>query len=118
MPLKPLTIREEIAPGNGVVIFHLEGQLDTHSFEELNGCIQSHFDESRFNLLFNLTGVDYISSTCVGVFLSTLATATQNGGQVVIVNPVPKVQVVFDLFGLMQMFKVSTDLTSGLAQFP
>lgn len=115
MPAKDLEIREEL--NGNVVVLRLDGELNTHSFEMLNTSIQSQFDRDRFKLLLDLTGVNYISSTCVGVFLSAYATAMQNSGQIVILNPAPKVKVVFDLFGLTQMFKIATDMPGALALF-
>ena len=116
MPAHGLSIREEVTGGDKAVIFFLDGQLDTHSFEDLNETIQGHLDNGRFGLLFDLTGVDYVSSTCMGVFLSALSACTQNGGQIIVLNAAPKVRVVFELFGLTDMFMLTSDRQAALAQ--
>lgn len=116
MPANTLNIREEPACANKAVILYLDGQLDTHSFEQLNTAIQNNFDANRFSILFDLTGVDYISSTCMGVFLSALSTCTQNNGQIIVLNTAPKVRVVFELFGLTEMFTLTNDRDAALAQ--
>lgn len=116
MPAHGLSIREEVTGGDKAVIFFLDGQLDTHSFEDLNEAIQGHLDNGRFSLLFDLTGVDYVSSTCMGVFLSALSACAQNGGQIIVLNAAPKVRVVFELFGLTDMFTLTSDRQAALAQ--
>jgi anti-anti-sigma factor len=116
MPANSLNIREEITCADKAVILYLDGQLDTHSFEQLNTAIQNSFDANRFSILFDLTGVDYISSTCMGVFLSALSTCTQNNGQIIVLNTAPKVRVVFELFGLTEMFTLTNDRGAALAQ--
>lgn len=117
MPANDLRIREEMLQTGGVILFHLDGQLDTHSFEELNNAIQARFDEDHFKMIFDMAGVDYISSTCVAVFLSALATAVQNGGLLVLLSPAPKVKMVFDLFGLQDELKICNDMKSAIGLF-
>lgn len=116
MPANTLSVREELTDGDKAVIFYVDGQLDTYSFELLTSAIQAHLDENRFRLLFDLTGVNYISSTCVGVFLAAFSTCEQNGGVIIILNPAPKVQVVFESFGLTEMFVLTNDRNAALAR--
>jgi len=111
-----LRIREELTDDKKAVIFVLDGQLDTYSFELLNTAIQSHFEEKRFRFLFDITGVDYVSSTCMGVLMAALSTSVDNGGLIVILNAAPKVRVVFELFGLTEMFTLTTDRQVALAK--
>lgn len=116
MPAYKLRIREEVTEDNEAVIFVLDGQLDTYSFELLNTAIQTHFEQKRFRFLFDITGVDYVSSTCVGVLMAALSTSIQNGGQIIILNAAPKVRVVFEMFGLTEMFTLTTDRQEALAK--
>jgi anti-anti-sigma factor len=116
MPTFKLRLREELTEDKKAVIFVLDGQLDTYSFELLNGAIQSHFEAKRFKFLFDITGVDYVSSTCMGVLMAALSTSIQNGGQIIILNAAPKVRVVFELFGLTEMFTLTTDRQAALAK--
>jgi anti-anti-sigma factor len=116
MPAFKLRIREEVTEDNRAVVFVLDGQLDTQSFELLNTSIQSHFDEKRYRFLFDITGVDYVSSTCMGVLLAALSTSIENGGLIIILNAAPKVRVVFELFGLTDLFTLTTDREAALTK--
>ncbi|MGD0092725.1 MAG: STAS domain-containing protein [Planctomycetota bacterium] len=114
MPANELSISEEFTDDKKAVVFSLVGQLDTYSFELLNTAIQSHLDAQRFRFLFDLSGVDYVSSSCMGVFMAAYSTCVENGGLVVILNPAPKVRVVFELFGLTDMFTLTSDRQAAL----
>jgi anti-sigma B factor antagonist len=116
MPAYKLRIREEVTEDNKAVLFALEGQLDAQSFELLHTAIQSHFDQNRYRFLFDLTGVDYVSSTCMGVLLAALSTSIENGGMIVILNAAPKVKVVFDLFGLSDLFTLTNNREEALTK--
>jgi len=116
MPAYKLRIREEVTEDNRAVIFVLDGQLDTQSFDLLNTAIQSHFEERRYRFLFDITGVDYVSSTCMGVLLAALTTSFENGGRIIILNAAPKVRVVFELFGLTELFTLTSDREGALAK--
>jgi anti-sigma B factor antagonist len=114
MPASDLSIHEELTADGKAVVFYLDGQLDTHSFELLNSAIRPHFEEQRFRFMFDLTAVDYISSTAIGVFMAACSTCVDNGGLIIILNPAPKVRVVFELFGLTEMFTLTTDRQAAL----
>ena len=117
MPKDDLIIKDEVLPGGEIVVIRLEGQLDNYNYEPLNTIVQKHFDATHYKLIFDLGRVVYIASTSVGIFLAAIATAEENGGGIVIVNPTIKVKVVFESFGLMQMFKVSDTVQAAMSQF-
>jgi anti-sigma B factor antagonist len=92
--------------GKDACILTLEGFLDAHTFERLDEQITSLFDQGVYKVIANLKGVEYISSAGAGVFIGSLATAQESGGDIVLVDPTPNVQEVFDLLGLSQIFRI------------
>jgi anti-anti-sigma factor len=53
----------------------------------------------------------------MGVFISTLARAQERQGEIVLVNPAHKVKAIFEMFGLMDAFKIVPDMNAALAAF-
>lgn len=99
---------------NGVAHISLSGFLDAHTFEQLEKAFNDLFDEKVFKVIVDLSKLDYISSAGVGVFISAISNAQDNGGNVVLTNPVPNVREVFDLLGLSQIFPFAVDMKSAL----
>ncbi len=98
-------------------LFTLEGFLDAHTFEQLDETIQSIFEKNVFNIVADMTGVEYISSAGAGVFIGSLSVAQEGGGNIVLVNPTENVREVFDLLGLSQIFMIEPDIDAALAKF-
>jgi len=92
--------------GNGVHLLILKGFLDAHTFEQLDEAIMDLFDKDIHRIVADLSGVEYISSAGAGVFIGSLATAQENEGNIVLLNPTPNVREVFELLGLSQIFNL------------
>lgn len=109
-----LTINQEMM-GSDLCILSLAGFLDAHTFEQLDEAIGDLYDQGVFKIVADLAGVEYISSAGAGVFIGSLATAQESGGDIVLVNPTPNVQEVFDLLGLSQIFKILANMEEAQA---
>jgi anti-sigma B factor antagonist len=110
-------IEKEALPEKGVVVLHLGGYLDAHTFERLEEAIANLFNEGHYKLVVDLERVEYISSAGAGVFIGTLSEAHEHDGDIVLMNPTPNVREVFDLLGLTQVFQVVDDCPAALAAF-
>jgi anti-sigma B factor antagonist len=110
-------IEKEILPDKGVVLMHLAGFLDAHTFERLEEAISGLFAKGHYKLVVDLAGVEYISSAGAGVFIGTLSEAHEHNGNIVLMNPTPNVREVFDLLGLTQIFQIVDDCPAALAAF-
>ena len=85
---------------DGIMQLTVRGHLDAHSFERLDGAIEEMFERNTYQLIVDLSSVDYISSAGAGA----IGKAHENDGNVVLLNPSPNVQEVFDLLGLSPIF--------------
>ncbi|MBP5232476.1 MAG: STAS domain-containing protein [Planctomycetes bacterium] len=110
-----LTIDIQNLPDEKTMI-KLRGFLDAHTFEQLDSAIQELFSQGKYRLVVDLKDVEYISSAGAGVFIGSLAIAQENGGNIIITQPTPNVQEVFDLLGLSQIFTIFETSEEGLAQ--
>jgi anti-anti-sigma factor len=76
----------------------LSGRIDTHTYQILDQRLGPVLgDVTIDNLVLDLEGVTYISSAGVrSVFRARKALATR-GGKVLVLNPQPQIQKVFDI---------------------
>jgi anti-sigma B factor antagonist len=87
-----------------VTLIHVAGWLDAHTFEYMEQTVNNIFSEGKCRIAIDLSQVEYISSAGAGVFIGSLATAHEKGGNIVLMNPTEPVKEVFDMLGLSQVF--------------
>lgn len=112
--LQELTItREDL--DEEISLLTLRGPLAIPTFLGLEDDLADLFEEERFRLLVDLAGVNYISSTGVGVFINAQVRCQENGGNLVLVSPTTAVNRIFDVLGLTQAFTIVKDREAALA---
>ena len=102
---------------DSICLVKLAGFLDAHTFEQLDETITELFDDDQYKIIADLSGLEYISSAGAGVFIGGLATAQENGGNIVICRPTENVHEVFDLLGLTQIFTISASVDASKGEF-
>ena len=75
----------------------LAGRLDTHTFGDLDLQLDPLLASSIQSLVLDLAGLDYISSAGVRSIFKARKALSERGGKVVVVNPQPQIQKVFDV---------------------
>jgi anti-sigma B factor antagonist len=101
----------------GVVLVSIDGYLDAHTFERLEQTMAELFNRKQFNIVVDLSGVEYISSAGAGVFIHALNESHENKGNIVLMKPTANVREVFDLLGLTLFFQIVDDKVAALANF-
>ena len=93
-----MSLSIEIAPvGNGSQRVSLAGRLDTHTYGELDQQLAPVLGSQIQSLILDLAGLDYISSAGVRSIFKARKALAARGGKVVVVNPKPQIQKVFDV---------------------
>lgn len=88
-----------------VTIFHLEGQLDSKSIQELEREILQQKENAQEGAwVMDLTKLAYISSAGVAIFIG-LGYEAQNKGGLCFFGATSKVFSVFELLGLTDVFR-------------
>ena len=84
----------------------LDGRLDTHTFGELDQRLAPLLASDIQSLVLDLAGLDYISSAGIrSIFKARKALAARQG-KVLVVNPQPQIQKVFDLVKAVPMNEI------------
>ena len=93
-----MSLTIESAPlANGNQRLALTGRLDTHSYGELDRQLAPLLASGIQSLVLDLAGLDYISSAGVRSIFKARKALSAHGGKVVVVNPQPQIQKVFDV---------------------
>lgn len=102
---------------NGVVYFELEGLLDAHNFETLEGLFEKYFETGIYRFVVNIKKLSYVSSAGAGVFIGAVGSCQDNDGNVVLVQPSQEVREIFELLGVMQVFPVAENRGQAMDLF-
>ncbi len=84
----------------------LSGRLDTMTSNELASTLSEVFEEGFENLVFDLSGLDYISSAGLRVFLSAQKKINAEGLQMKVVGSNESVKEVFEVTGFTSIIKI------------
>ena len=108
-------LRTEIgAPSNGSQRVALGGRLDTHTYGELDQALAPVLANPAItSLVLDLAGLDYISSAGIrSVFKARKALAAR-AGKVLVVNPQPQIQKVFDMVKAVPLNEIFTSMAEA-----
>ncbi len=92
--------------GEGFDIMKVVGEVDASSSITLDQSIAEQVNTGPANLLVDCTGLDYISSAGLGVFMSYIEEFKKNETQMIIFGLSPKVSNVFEILGLDQLLTI------------
>jgi len=93
------------------------GDLDANSSMVMDGKIQEVIDSGCFNVHVDCSGLRYISSAGLGVFISFMDELASNGGKFVFSNLSEHIHNVFKLLGLEQLMEIVLDANEAEKRF-
>jgi len=103
---------------NDVIVIYLSGRLDVHlSAEierEINNIIQN---ESGSHLLLNLKDVEYMSSSGLRIFVSTMRILKESKRKLKLCEMNSAVKKIFEVVELMDMFDIFESEDAALKSF-
>ena len=94
-------------------VFALRGRLDAVSAPELEERLNSWFNEPAANLVFDLSGLDYISSAGLRVFLTAAKKIKSRNGKLGMSQLKPNVQEVFTISGFIALIPAFESLEAA-----
>jgi anti-sigma B factor antagonist len=91
---------------DGYLLMKIVGEVDASSSIELDEAIADVVKEEPQNLIVDCTGLDYISSAGLGVFMSYIEEFRKHDLSLVIFGLSEKVKNVFEILGLDQLLRI------------
>ena len=101
----------------GCLVLYLTGYIDTYNSNYFQKRVAKAIDTGFNKLIFQCSGLNYVSSTGIGSFTAFLKAVKPKGGDLVLLEIQPKVYEVFQLLGFSQFFNIKENLDEAVAFF-
>lgn len=99
-------------------VIKASGRIDSHTAPDLKEAFDGLLDGGRHQLVFDMSDIEFLSSSGVWVLLETQKRARKKrGGDLVLANANDNIQKTLDLAGLMHFMKIFEDVTSAVGSF-
>lgn len=89
-----------------VAVVYIKGYLDAHTAPDFEKALRELVDQDKVKLVVNLSGLNYISSAGLGVFMGFIEEVRNKGGDIKLVELTDKVFRVFDLLGFPVLYDI------------
>ena len=100
-------------PGDGSQRVALSGRLDTHTFGQLDAALSPLLLPRLHSLVMDLGALEYISSAGIRSIFKARKALAAHGGKVLVVNPQPQIQKVFDVVKAVPMSEIFTSVAEA-----
>ncbi len=87
-------------------ILDIEGEIDVYTSTQLKETIVSTMAEGAKFVVMNLSKVEYLDSTGLGVLIGALKHLRERQGNLVIVSPSMRITRIFEITGLYKIFTI------------
>ena len=89
-----------------VTLVEVSGRVDSTNATQLGETLLSQIDAGRYQLVIDLSSVDYMSSAGLREMVSAVKKVRQFNGDLRIATPSDRVREVLDLAGLSAIFQI------------
>jgi len=107
----------ESGADDAISIIRVDGVIDTLTATQLEEVLDRLLKRGRFQLIFDLAGVDYISSAGWGIFISRIKEIRQGKGDIKLANMVPNVMEVYELLEFDSILSAHENINGARVAF-
>jgi anti-sigma B factor antagonist len=94
------------------------GRIDSDTAPQLAEAFNAIIEDGRFNIVFDMSDVDFISSAGLRVMIDVQKTCKQrNRGEMVLANVPERIYEALDLAGFVPLFKFFDDVVDAVGSF-
>ncbi len=87
-------------------LIEVNGRIDSTNAQQLGNTLNEQIDAGRYQLVIDLSGVEYMSSAGLRELVAALKRVKRNNGDLRIAVPSDRVREVLDLAGLDVIFQI------------
>jgi len=99
-------------------LIRISGRIDSRSSAQLAETFTSVTQAGRYNIVFDLSNVDFISSKGWWVLIEAQKKCKEhNRGEVVLVNIQDKISKSLELVGISKYFRIFDDISAAIDSF-
>jgi len=107
----------QAGPSGELSVVRVDGVVDTITASELEKVIEGLLGQSRYKILIDLGGVEYISSAGWGIFVSKIQEIRDHKGDIKLVNMIPNVFEIYELLEFEHIIPAFDSLEQGKKAF-
>ncbi len=106
----------DVSHGHDRTVLTVTGEVDVATAPSLRERLVQLIDDGRVHLVIDLTPVDFLDSTGLGVLVGTLKRIRQADGELRLVIPQERIKKLFEITGLTKIFDIvdQVDGATGL----
>jgi len=97
---------------DGILLF-VEGRIDTTNYNEFENVVNEVFKESINQIYLDCSGLNYISSSGLRIFLTVQKKMMNTDGQFKLFGMQASIKEIFDISGFSSIFSIYPDLESA-----
>ena len=101
---------------NDFSVLKIDGRIDTSNFSEFEEEVDQLFNNGIKNIIFNCSGLNYISSSGLRVFLVAQKKTILLQGRLHLCNMQPAIKEIFAISGFSNIFRIFDSLEEALEQ--
>jgi anti-sigma B factor antagonist len=100
--------------GEGAVVMTLSGSLDVATAPELRDLVVRLIDEGRYEFVLDMSGVDFVDSIGLGVFVGLVHRLRPHDGRMVVAAPSEQTRKVFEITQLIRVVPLHDSVEAAL----
>lgn len=106
-------MKTNITDNQGAIILSIEGRIDTLTANEFESAVSHEVAKGISQLIINCSGLSYISSSGLRVFLMAQKKMMASGGSLVLCCLQPPIKEIFDISGFSGIFDIREEIISA-----
>ncbi len=107
-----MDLRLENSQAGDATVVAVVGELDALSAPQLDEHLSEFLTDSPVQLVVDLTDVDFLDSTGLGVLIKALTHLRENGGDLALVATSPRILKVLSITGMDQIMTVGESVSA------
>ncbi len=100
-----------------ITIISPQGSIDTHTAPEFEKVLKELLDSGQVKVVVDMSGVGYISSAGIGVFMSLIGDFRERGGDIKAAAMSEKVYKVFETVGFTSILDIKNTVEEAVKSF-
>ncbi|MCA1032970.1 STAS domain-containing protein [Bacillus timonensis] len=109
-----MNIGIDVKRDNKSVYVFINGEIDAYTAPKLKEQLLPITQENSVNMIADLTGVTYMDSTGLGVFIGVLKSLKKQNGSLALTGLSDRLLRLFDITGLSEIIEIKTKLEGGV----
>ena len=87
-------------------VLTVQGEIDVYTSAYLKEHVATAIAEGAKHVAMNLSGVEYLDSTGLGVLIGALKNLKERNGSLILIGPSRRISRIFEITGLHKIFTV------------